>query len=102
MHSCRHADVSPDVESTAGPEKSYAEISTIVWFCGRRRCSWANGRDEPAEGRKLTADEDTVILTARRLAVESTEQEHRPARYRKQTASKQKSQKVKDKAEMAK
>lgn len=38
-----------DVETTAGPDKSYAEISTIVWWCDQKWHSWVNGRDTPDE-----------------------------------------------------
>jgi NAD-dependent DNA ligase len=38
-----------DVETTAAPDKSYAEISTIVWWCDRKWYSWVNGKNDPAE-----------------------------------------------------
>ena len=36
-----------DIETTAAPEKSSAEISCIVWWCNREWNSWVNGRDDP-------------------------------------------------------
>lgn len=38
-----------DVETTAGPDKSYAEISTIAWWCDQKWHSWVSGRDDPAD-----------------------------------------------------
>jgi len=38
-----------DVETTAAPTKSYAEISTIVWWCDDEWHSWINGKDNPEE-----------------------------------------------------
>ena len=36
-----------DIETTGAPDKSYAEISSIVWWCNREWHSWVNGRDDP-------------------------------------------------------
>lgn len=38
-----------DVETTAAPTKSYAVISTIVWWCDNEWHSWINGKDSPEE-----------------------------------------------------
>ena len=38
-----------DIETTASPIKSYAEISTIVWWCDGEWHSWINGKDNPEE-----------------------------------------------------
>lgn len=54
------------------------------------------------EDRKPTIDEDRVTLTTYRLAVEFTEEEQLPARYRKRSDSKQRSQKVKEDSEIEK
>ena len=35
-----------DIETTAAPDKSYAEISSIVWWCDGEWHSWVNGRDK--------------------------------------------------------
>lgn len=36
-----------DIETTAAPSKSYAEISSIVWWCDNKWHSWVNGKDCP-------------------------------------------------------
>ena len=55
-----------------------------------------------ADGRQSLADEDKVTLTAHRLAVDFTEEDQLPARYRKGTDSSQKSRKVKEDSDIEK
>jgi len=38
-----------DIETTADPTKSYAEISCIVWWCNQTWYSWVNGKNNPEE-----------------------------------------------------